>query len=69
MEWAVSGRTLTDDVSLDKGQTDACHVNKDSSLVISKVSTLYVGDYQCSESTDQKKVFNKIRLHTLHGEC
>lgn len=69
VEWSLGGRRLTDHVSLDKGQTDAFHVNKDSSLVISKVSALHAGDYHCSESTGQQKVFNKIRLHTLHGEC
>ncbi|XP_074510067.1 uncharacterized protein LOC141779222 [Sebastes fasciatus] len=65
VKWAVGERTLTDDISLYKGQTEEFHVNKDSSLVISKVSDLHAGDYQCSESTDQQKMFNKVRLHTL----
>ncbi|XP_073340702.1 uncharacterized protein [Pagrus major] len=60
--WAVGGRPLTDDISPCKGQ---CHVNTDSSLVISKVSALHAGDYNCSESADQHKVLNRIRLHTL----
>ncbi|XP_070692071.1 uncharacterized protein [Pempheris klunzingeri] len=65
VEWTVDGRTLADATSPYKGQTETMHVNKDSSLVISKVSALHAGDYQCSESTGQQKVFNNIRLHTL----
>lgn len=68
VKWTVGERTLTDDISSYKGQTEALHVTKDSKLVISKVSALHARDYQCSESTDQQKVFNKIRLHTLDGE-
>ncbi|XP_031708340.1 uncharacterized protein LOC116386357 isoform X2 [Anarrhichthys ocellatus] len=64
-KWSVGERTLTDDMSPQKGQTEKFHVNEDSSLVISKVSALHAGDYQCSDSTDQQKVLNKIRLHTL----
>lgn len=62
VKWAVGGRTLTDD-------HNGLPVDKDPSLVISKVSAQHAGDYQCSESTDQKKVFNKIRLHAFDGEC
>ncbi|XP_078109289.1 uncharacterized protein LOC144519765 [Sander vitreus] len=65
VKWTVGEGTLTDDISSYKGQREELHVTKDSSLVISKVSALHTGDYQCSESTDQQKVFNKIRLHTL----
>ncbi|XP_029308252.1 uncharacterized protein LOC115021757 isoform X2 [Cottoperca gobio] len=65
VKWSVGERTLADDVSPYKGQTEALHVKKDYSLVISKVKPLHTGDYQCTEFTDQQKVFNKIRLHTL----
>ncbi|KAM7420593.1 hypothetical protein PAMA_015021 [Pampus argenteus] len=66
VEWAVGGRPLTDDISRDKGRTDAFHVNKDSSLLISEVSALHSGDYQCSlVSAGEQKVLNKVRLHTL----
>ncbi|GLD50461.1 uncharacterized protein AKAME5_003015300, partial [Lates japonicus] len=34
-------------------------------MFITKVSALNAGVYQCSNSTDWKKVLNKIRLHTL----
>lgn len=69
VKWAAGGRTLPDDITPYKGQTGAFHVSKgSSSLVISEVSALHAGDYQCSESTAQQKVFNKIRLHTLDGE-
>ncbi|KAK9513647.1 hypothetical protein VZT92_027163 [Zoarces viviparus] len=64
-KWSVGERTLNEDVSPHKGQTEKFHVNEDSSLVISRVSALHAGDYQCSDSTKQQKVFNKIRLHTL----
>ncbi|KAM8734591.1 uncharacterized protein AB9X84_023365 [Acanthopagrus schlegelii] len=60
--WAVGERLLTDDNSPCKGR---CHVNTDSSLVISKVSTLHAGEYRCSESADRHKVLNKIWLYTL----
>lgn len=66
--WAVGGRLLTDDSSHNKGQSEAFHVNQDSSLVISKVSALHGGDYQCSDSTNHQEVLNKIRLHILDGE-
>lgn len=65
--WAVGGRQLTDDVSHNKGQSEAFHVNQDSSLVISEVSALHGGDYNCSD-TDQKKALHNIRLHVLDGE-
>ena len=69
VKWAVGERTLTDDnISLYGGQTEALHLNKDSSLVITKVGALNAGEYHCSDSTDEQKVFNKIRLHTLDGE-
>lgn len=64
--WAVGERPLTDDISPCKGR---CHVNRDSSLVISKVSALHAGEYQCSESAERRKVLNRIWLHTLDGEC
>ena len=64
--WAVGERLLTDDNSPCKGR---CHVNTDSSLVISKVSALHAGEYRCSESADRHKVLNKIWLYTLDGEC
>lgn len=70
VRWDVTGRALSDDMSPDKGQTEASDVSKGSpSLVISKVSALHAGDYQCSNSTGQQMVFNKIRLHTVDGEC
>lgn len=40
-----------------------------SSLVIAKVSALHAGEYWCSDSTDRQRVFNRIRLQTLEGEC
>ncbi|XP_063735102.1 uncharacterized protein LOC134861651 isoform X2 [Eleginops maclovinus] len=63
VKWAVGERTLADDIL--PYQTEALHLNKDSSLVITKVRALNAGDYQCSESKDEQKVLNKIRLHTL----
>ncbi|XP_030250557.1 uncharacterized protein LOC115567845 isoform X2 [Sparus aurata] len=60
--WAVGERPLTDDISPCKGR---CHVNRDSSLVISKVSALHAGEYRCSESAERRKVLNRIWLHTL----
>ncbi|XP_039973232.1 uncharacterized protein LOC120783905 isoform X2 [Xiphias gladius] len=65
IKWTVGGRTLTDDTSPKNGQSEAFHVTEDSSLFISKVRALNAGEYRCSESTDQKKALNKIRLHTL----
>ncbi|XP_076016744.1 uncharacterized protein LOC143008745 isoform X3 [Genypterus blacodes] len=47
------------------GQTEPFHVNKDFLLVISKVSAMHSGNYQCSFPTDDQKVTNKIRLHTV----
>lgn len=69
VEWAVSRSTPTDDISPHEGQTETLHANTDSSLVVSKVSALDAGNYQCSESTGQQRVCNTIRLHTLDGEC
>nr|XP_046256676.1 uncharacterized protein LOC124065373 [Scatophagus argus] len=71
VKWAAAGRTLTDVTSPYKGQTEEFQVNKDTSLVISKVSALHAGDYECSQSTGQQKAFNKIRLHVLDvtSEC
>lgn len=70
VRWDVAGRTLSDDMSPYKGQIGAFGVSKgSSSLIISKVSALHAGDYQCSGSTGQQMVFNKIRLHTVDGEC
>ncbi|XP_044213883.1 uncharacterized protein LOC122986657 [Thunnus albacares] len=65
VEWAVGERPLTADTSPEKGQIKAFHVNKDSSLFISEVSALYSGVYQCSVSTGEQTVLNKIKLHTL----
>ncbi|XP_022624218.1 uncharacterized protein LOC111238809 isoform X2 [Seriola dumerili] len=65
VEWAAGGKPLSDGTSHKKGQSEAFPVNEDSSLFIRKVSALNAGDYQCSESSEQKKVLNKIRLHTL----
>lgn len=53
VEWAVGGEGLS---------------GGSSSLVIGKVSVLHAGEYQCSDSTDRRRVFNRIRLHTLEGE-
>ncbi|XP_035020408.2 uncharacterized protein LOC118114205 isoform X2 [Hippoglossus stenolepis] len=65
MRWAVGGRPLTHNNSREKDQSEAFHLNKDSSLLIGEVTALNAGDYQCSEAADEKKVLNKIRLHTL----
>ena len=69
VKWTVCGRPLTADMSPEKGQTRAFHVKEDSLLFISEVSALYSCDSQCSESTGEQKVLNKVRLHTLGGEC
>ncbi|KAL6109080.1 uncharacterized protein ACO6RY_12290 [Pungitius sinensis] len=61
-KWAVGERTLTHDMSPHNGPF---HVSEDSSLVISEVSALHAGDYTCSDSTDQQRGVNKVRLHTL----
>ncbi|XP_076016743.1 uncharacterized protein LOC143008745 isoform X2 [Genypterus blacodes] len=65
MQWALGGKPLTEDISPVKGQTEPFHVNKDFLLVISKVSAMHSGNYQCSFPTDDQKVTNKIRLHTV----
>ncbi|XP_026227978.1 uncharacterized protein LOC113170208 isoform X1 [Anabas testudineus] len=65
MMWAVGGRLLTDNSSHDKGQSGTFHVNQDSSLVISSVSALHGGDYQCSDPTNLQVALTKIRLHIL----
>ncbi|XP_026040586.1 uncharacterized protein LOC113032125 isoform X1 [Astatotilapia calliptera] len=65
MKWTLREKQLRDASSPDNGQIKASHVNQDSSLVISRLSSLHAGDYQCSHSTDKKDVFNKFRLHTL----
>lgn len=54
VEWAVGGEALS------RGS---------SSLVIAKVSTAHAGEYRCSDSTDRQRVFNRISLRTLEGEC
>lgn len=64
VQWALGGRTLPDEVSLFKGQTGTL-----SPLVIGTASAEHAGDYQCTESTAQQKVLNKIRLHTVDSEC
>ncbi|KAL3980879.1 ubiquitin carboxyl-terminal hydrolase 5/13 [Sarotherodon galilaeus] len=65
MKWTLREKQLRDASSPDNGQIKASHVNQDSSLVISRLSSLHAGDYQCSHSTDKKDVLNKFRLHTL----
>lgn len=68
MKWTLREKQLRDASSPDNGQIKASHVNQDSSLVISRLSSLHAGDYQCSHSTDKKDVLNKFRLHTLDGK-
>ncbi|XP_068179737.1 uncharacterized protein [Antennarius striatus] len=63
VEWTLRGRT--DDILPFKDQTETFHMNKDSSLFISKVSAVHAGEYQCSESIGQQKVVKTIRLHIL----
>lgn len=53
VEWAVGGEV----------------VRGSSSLVIGKVSALNAAEYRCSDSTDRQRVFNRIRLQPLEGEC
>nr|XP_043890994.1 uncharacterized protein LOC122775240 isoform X1 [Solea senegalensis] len=65
VKWAVGGRPLTPHTLQEEHLSVACCVNEDSSLVISKVRALNAGDYQCSDTTDQRKVLNQVRLHTL----
>ncbi|XP_015257363.1 PREDICTED: uncharacterized protein LOC107102533 isoform X1 [Cyprinodon variegatus] len=57
--WALNKKTLAN-MLVEKN-----HVSKDSSLVISKLSPLHAGDYQCMASSEERIVFHKIRLHTL----
>lgn len=40
-----------------------------SSLVIAKVGTVHAGEYRCYDSADRQRVFNRISLQTLEGEC
>lgn len=54
VEWAVSGEVLS------RGS---------SSLVIAKVSALHAGEYRCSDSADRQRVFSRIGLQILEGEC
>lgn len=68
MKWTLREKQLRDASSPDNGQIKASHVNQDSSLVISRLSSLHAGDYQCSHSTDKNDVLNKFRLHTLDGK-
>ncbi|KAF7665746.1 hypothetical protein LDENG_00132660 [Lucifuga dentata] len=63
MQWDLGGRS--EHISPGKNQLPPFHMNEDSSLVISKVSALQSGNYKCSQPTGDKKVINKIRLHTL----
>lgn len=58
-EWTVKQKTLA----------KAFYTSEDSSLVIDKLSAQQAGDYQCAESSGQRNVFNKVRLHTLDGKC
>lgn len=58
-EWTVTQKTLT----------KAFCTSKHSSLVIDKLSPQQAGDYQCAESSGQRNVFNKVRLHTFDGRC
>ncbi|KAM3614335.1 uncharacterized protein V6R79_012903 [Siganus canaliculatus] len=58
--WTRGGRVLANTT-----QAEAFHVTEDS-LIISKVIPVHAGDYQCSRSDDKKRVFNKIRLHTVN---
>ncbi|XP_032414125.1 uncharacterized protein LOC116717113 [Xiphophorus hellerii] len=64
IEWTLNNKMLSDLVP-ENGQTNVCHVNKDSSLVISKLTPLHAGDYQCMGSTEEQRVLHKIRVHTL----
>ncbi|XP_040022028.2 uncharacterized protein LOC120811017 [Gasterosteus aculeatus] len=67
-KWAVGERTLTHDMGLGSPHgdpTEAFHVSEDSSLVISRVSALHAGDYTCTDSPEQQRGVNKVRLHTL----
>lgn len=66
--WTVAEKPLSDGSSPKKTQSAVFSVNGNPSLLIRTVSALDAGDYRCSESTDEKKVFNKVRLHVLDGE-
>ncbi|XP_015804498.3 uncharacterized protein [Nothobranchius furzeri] len=63
-EWTVN-KTPLRNMSSETSPTKAFHLDEDSSLVISKLSPLNAGEYQCTESTGLQRVLNKIRLHTL----
>ncbi|XP_030606615.1 uncharacterized protein LOC115795003 [Archocentrus centrarchus] len=65
VKWSLCEKQVRDDTLPDDSQIKASHVNKDFSLVISKVSVLHAGDYQCSQSTGEQHALNRIRLHTL----
>lgn len=65
--WAVGGKPQSL-ISPDETVSGAFRVTQDSSLAINQVSALHGGEYQCSESSGQKKVLNKVRLHVLEGE-
>ncbi|XP_034030932.1 uncharacterized protein LOC117514531 isoform X2 [Thalassophryne amazonica] len=58
VQWDVGEKPL-----MGEGQVEGFHVNQDSSLVISNVSRMNSGDYQCLLSTGE--MISKIRLHTL----
>ncbi|KAM4735582.1 uncharacterized protein FYW61_006033 isoform 2-T2 [Anableps anableps] len=64
IEWTLNKKPLADMLP-ENGQTNVLNVSKDLSLVISKLSPLYAGDYQCMSSSDEQRVFYKFRLHTL----
>ncbi|XP_041845039.1 uncharacterized protein LOC121642390 [Melanotaenia boesemani] len=53
------------DSSSDHDHTEVFHVNKDSPLVINKLTPLHAGDTQCTEFTGQEVVHTKLRLHIL----
>ncbi|XP_043973487.1 uncharacterized protein LOC122831405 isoform X2 [Gambusia affinis] len=63
-EWTLNNKMLSD-VLPENGQANVFHVNKDSSLVISKLTPLNAGDYQCMGSSEEQRVLHKIRVHTL----
>ncbi|XP_035988388.1 uncharacterized protein LOC110368551 [Fundulus heteroclitus] len=64
IEWALNKEPLTDMLP-ENGQINIFSASKDSSLVISKLSPVHAGDYQCMGSSDEQRVFDKFRLHTL----
>ncbi|XP_037836090.1 uncharacterized protein LOC108241974 isoform X2 [Kryptolebias marmoratus] len=65
IKWTVKQETPTSTTTSEHGLAKGFHVSEDSSLVISKLSPQQAGDYQCAESSGQRKVFNQVRLHTL----